>query len=105
MDDCEKYGMFVTPELNAFWNEMDIERKRFDKECEIAQAELKLKEEAGQLAMIVVQKGVDGKHHPIVRTYKPSPKQADGDVKFMFDLSMVMLVGTVLGFLFYFILR
>ena len=96
----EDYGMFVSPEENAFWSEREVERKRFSEEYSKAQEELERKKREGYFAMITIDHATN---LPVVVTYKPKPKEADDGTKFMFWLAMVSLGIVIVGYAAYFL--
>ena len=96
----EDYGMFVTPKLNAVLGQMDKERLHFEEEYVKAEEELIRERSEGNIATIVVDPVTK---LPVVRSYKPIPRKADGETMFMFYLSMIMLGLTLVGFACYFL--
>lgn len=100
MNSLEDYGMFVTPEENAFWAEMDAERERFSEAYAKAQEELERKQSEGCIAMIIIDR-VTGL--PIVTSYKPKPKEADRGTKIFFWMAMLALGIVIMGYAIYFL--
>lgn len=98
--NLENYGMFVSPRENVFWSKMDKERLRFEEEYVKAKEKLTCERSKGNLSMIVVDPLTK---LPVVRSYKPIPKKADGETMFMFYLSMIMLGLTLVGVACYFL--
>lgn len=96
----EDYGMFVTPKLNAVLGQMDKERLRFEEEYVKAKEKLTCERSKGNLSMIVVDPVTK---LPVVRSYKPIPRKADGETMFMFYLSVIMLGLTLVGVACYFL--
>ena len=92
--------MFVTPKLNAVLSQMDKERLHFEEEYVKAEEKLIRERSGGNISMIVVDPLT---RLPVVRSYKPTPKKADGETMFMFYLSMIMLGLTLVGFACYFL--
>ena len=96
----ENYGMLVSPRENVFWSKMDKERLHFEEEYVKAKEKLICERSKGNISMIVVDPLTK---LPVVRSYKPTPRKADGETMFMFYLSMIMLGLTLVGFACYFL--
>lgn len=97
----EDYGVFVSPEENAFWSEMNAERERFSEEYSKAQEELERKQREGYVAMIVIDPATN---LPVVASYMPKPKEADRGTKAMFWLAMIFFGIVIVGYGAYFLL-
>ena len=96
----EDYGMFVSPEENAFWSEMEVERKRFSEEYSKAQEELERKQREGYVAMITIDPVTN---LPVVASYMPKPKEADEGTKAMFWMAMTFFGIVIVGYATYFL--
>lgn len=101
MTKLEDYGMFVSPEENAFWSKMDAERERFSEEYSKAQEELERKQREGYVAMITIDPATN---LPVVASYMPKPKEADRGTKAMFWLAMTFFGIVIIGYGAYFLL-
>ena len=100
MTKLEDYGMFVSPEENVFWSEMDAERERFSEEYSKAQEELERKQREGYVAMITIDPATN---LPVVASYMPKPKEADRCTKAMFWMAMIFLGIVIVGYATYFL--
>lgn len=96
----EDYGIFVSPEENAFWSKMDAERERFSEEYSKAQEELERKQREGYVAMITIDPATN---LPVVASYMPKPKEADRGTKALFWMAMMTLGIVIMGYAIYFL--